>query len=304
MNVSWITLRDLEYLAAVGEHLHFGKAAKACHVSQPALSSQVRKLEDSLGFQVFERTNRKVTLTDLGRKVLDQARVILEEAQKLVMIAQPKGKAELQGTLRLGAIATLGPYYIPHFLPLLKQKFPKLKLFLREGLTDGLLSELRSGTLDAVLAAKTFDETGFRVFPIFEEPFLLAVPRDHPLASKKPLRGRDLRVEEMVLLEDGHCLRDQALEICPPNRRGNIRQFHATSVETLRYLVASGMGYTLIPKLAVNDAGVMKGLLQYRDLDSDRIGRTIVLVWRERYPRMKEVEQLAEFLKSHLPKNL
>jgi LysR family hydrogen peroxide-inducible transcriptional activator len=304
MNVSWLTLRDLEYLTSVAEHLHFGNAARACHVSQPALSAQIRKLEDMLGVRLFERTNRKVSLTERGKPIVDQARLVLEEAQKLIAVAASQGKEQLSGLLRIGAIATLGPYYIPHFLPLLKKKFPKLQVFLREGLTDDLLAELKSGALDIVLAARTFDESGFRVFPIFEEPFILTVPKNHPLAVKKPVRRNDLRGEEMVLLEDGHCLRDQALEICPPNRRGNIRQFHATSIETLRYLVASGMGYTLLPKLAVDEHDTLKGMLKYRSLDLEKIGRSIVLVCRDRYARIKEVEQLAEFLRLHPPGNL
>ncbi|HEY7161150.1 MAG TPA: LysR substrate-binding domain-containing protein [Acidobacteriota bacterium] len=304
MNVSWLTLRDLEYLVAVAEHLHFGKAAQTCHVSQPALSAQIKKMEDFLGFPLFERTHRKVTLTDQGKLISDQARVILEEAEKLVSIARQSGSTELQGSLRLGVIATLGPYYVPLFLSNLKKQFPKLQLILREGLTDPLLSDLKSGSLDAVLAARTFDESGFRVFPIFKEAFVLAAPKEHELAGKDPLLASDLHTEDMVLLEDGHCLRDQTLEICPPNRRGNIRQFHATSVETLKHLVASGMGYTLLPELAIRDGDPMKDLLTYRRFGSQEVGRTIVLVCRKRYARMTEIEKLAEFLQKIAPKKV
>jgi LysR family transcriptional regulator, hydrogen peroxide-inducible genes activator len=301
MNVSWLTLRDLEYLIAVAQHLHFGKAARASHVTQPALSAQIKKIEEFLGFQIFERTNRKVSLTEQGKLVVDQARIVVEETEKLISLAAQEGAKNLESTLRLGVIATLGPYYVPHFLPLLKRPFPKLQLILREGLTDELLGDLRSGNLDAVLAARTFEESGFHVFPLFKEPFLLTVSSEHPLATKEPLSTKDLRSEDMVLLEDGHCLRDQTLEICPPNRRGNIRQFHATSVETLRHLVASGMGYTLLPQLAVTGADRMKGMLRYRRFYSEKIGRTIVLVCRERYARLREIEQLAEFLRENAP---
>ena len=301
MNISSLTLRDLEYLVSVGQHLHFGNAAKASHVSQPALSAQIKKIEGFLGFQIFERTNRKVALTERGRLVVDQARVVLEEAEKLLTVSGESGAKELQGSFRLGVIATLGPYYVPHFLPRIKKQFPKLQLILREGLTDGLLADLKSGEIDVVLAAKTFDESGLRVFPIFDEPFILAVPKDHLLATKEPLQISDLRPEEMVLLEDGHCLRDQTLEICPPNRRGNIRQFHATSVETLRHLVASGMGYTLLPELAVTHSDRMKGMLTYRKFSSDKVSRTIVLVCRDRYARLPDIEKLAEFLKRTAP---
>jgi LysR family hydrogen peroxide-inducible transcriptional activator len=299
MNVSSITLRELEYISAVAQHLHFGKAAAACNVSQPALSAQIRKLEDLLGFSIFERNNRKVALTDRGKLLVDQTRVVLEEAQKLVALSQSESQKP-EGILRMGAIATLGPYYIPFVLPWLKKKFPLLQVVLQEGLTENLLDDLKAGNLDTVLAARTFDESGFRIFTLFEEPFLLAVPKDHPLSRKDPLKPTDLVGKEMVLLEDGHCLRDQALQICPPNRRGNIRQFHAMSLETLRQLVAAGMGYTLMPKLAVTSE-TMRGLLKYRSFKDESIAREIVLVVRDRFARMKEAETIAAILRENSP---
>jgi LysR family hydrogen peroxide-inducible transcriptional activator len=202
----------------------------------------------------------------------------------------------------VGVIATLGPYYIPIVLPLLKKKFPRLQVLLQEGLTENLLEDLKAGNLDIVLAARTFDESGLRVFPLFKEPFLLAVPKDHPLSRKDPLKRTDLVGKEMVLLEDGHCLRDQALELCPPNRRGNIRQFHAMSLETLRQLVAAGMGYTLMPQLAVPSSGdTMHGLLKYRSFKDQSFAREIVLVVRDRFARMKEAESLAGILRDNAP---
>lgn len=302
MNISWLTLRDLEYLVAVAKHEHFGHAAESCHVSQPSLSAQIKKIEDFLGVTLFERTNRKVAITEVGKRVADQARIVLEEAQKILTVLG-KGAKPLSASLRLGAIATLGPFLIPHFLGPLKKEFPSLNLILREGLTDPLLKELKEGNLDAVLAARTFDKSGFRVFPLFFEPFVLATPVGHPLAAKKPLRTSDLKAEDMVLLEDGHCLRDQALDTCPSNRRGHVRQFHATSIETLRHLVASGLGYTLLPKLAVRERP-MSDLVSYREFESGTVGREIVLVCRERYPAMAEIEHLARFLAKHRPKEL
>ena len=303
MNISWMTLRDLEYLVSVARHLHFGKAAEACHVSQPALSSQIRKIETMLGFAVFERTNRRVAVTEKGRLVVEQSQVVLEEAQKIAAVAEDSAGGDPRGTMKIGAIVTLGPYYVPHFLAPLRKAFPRLQPVIHEGLTDELLGELRSGELELVLAARTFDETGLRVFPLFEEPFVLAVPRDHRLARKPNLKTSDLDPSEMVLLEDGHCLRDQVLQICPPNRRGNIRQYHATSVETLRHLVAAGMGYTLIPALAVQPESRMKGLLKYRRF-VDPPGRSIVAVCRERYPAMAEIEAVTTFLRKHPPSSL
>ncbi|MGH9857598.1 MAG: LysR substrate-binding domain-containing protein, partial [Acidobacteriota bacterium] len=231
MITSWMTLRDLEYDSAVARYMHFGRASEACNVSQPALSSQIKKLEERLGFPIFERSNRRVAITEKGRAVVDQARIVLEEAEKIATFSAAENETGgMRGTLRLGVITTLGPYYVPHFLPQLRKQLPDLQLILREGLTDELLAELRSGELDAVLAARTFNETGLSVFPLFREPFLLAAPKNHPLTKKAKMTPANLRAEDMVLLEDGHCLRDQALEICPQNRRGNIRQFHVTSL--------------------------------------------------------------------------
>lgn len=301
MNISWITLRDLEYLAAVATHEHFGKAAAACHVSQPTLSAQIKKIENLLDVLIFERTNRKVAITEQGRKIVDQARITLEEARKIISVAKDK-KAALSGSFRLGAIATLGPYYIPHILQPLKTAFPKLNLVLREGLTHELLGELKNGELDAVLAAPTFDESGFRTFPLFYEPFQLFCPHEHKLSTKEHLAPSDLRASDMVLLEDGHCLKDQTLDFCPANRRGNIRHFHATSIETLRHLVAAGHGYTLIPELAVTDDTRISELATYRKFSRDKIGRMVILVCRERFARLDEITALSRFLLKTRPK--
>jgi LysR family hydrogen peroxide-inducible transcriptional activator len=290
----------------VASHGHFGRAAENCHVSQPTLSAQIKKIEDFLGTTLFERSNRRVAITEAGTRVAEQARLVLAEAQKIIAAAG-KGGEPLSGTLRLGAIATLGPFLIPRFLAPLKKEFASLNLLLREGLTDPLLKELKDGNLDAVLAARTFDEGGLRVFPLFFEPFVLAAPKGHPIARQKRLRSSDLKAEEMVLLEDGHCLRDQTLDTCPANRRGHVRQFHATGIETLRHLVANGSGYTLLPRLAVQDrqaGSLMSDLIAYRDFEQDSVGREIVLVCRDRYPRMEDMEKLAAFLVKHRPKGM
>lgn len=301
MNISALTLRDLEYLVAVAEQEHFGKAATACHVSQPALSGQIKKVEDFLGVRLFERSNRNVSVTPVGQRIVSQARVVLEEARKIADLARADKQAPLTGQLRLGAIATLGPYYLPHVLAPLRKSFPKLELHLKEGLTDGLLADLRAGTLDVALASPTFQDDAFRVIPLFVEPFLLAAPKGHELSTKPSLRSSDLKAAEMVLLEDGHCLKDQTLELCPANRRGNIRQYHVTSLETLRHLVATGLGYTLIPLLAAGDEPRLKNLITYRAFDGKPVGREIVLVCRKRYPRMSDIDTLAEFLKKTRP---
>jgi LysR family transcriptional regulator, hydrogen peroxide-inducible genes activator len=295
MNISWLTLRDLQYLVSLADHQHFGKAAAACHVSQPALSAQIRKIEDTLEIQIFERSHRRVAITAEGRTVADQARVVLEEAYKIGEMAQ-SGRAALSGPLRLGAIATVGPYLMPHLLGPLRKAYPRLELFLREGLTDELLGELKSGQLDAVIASDTFEDDSLRSIPLYFEPFVLAAPAAHPLAGKSGLRRRDLNSEHMIFLEDGHCLRDQTLDLCPSNRRGTVRQFYATSLETLRHLVATGTGYTLIPQLAVRDGDELKGLVRYRPFADGSVGRNIILVCRNRYGRMADIEALAQFI--------
>jgi len=300
LNISWLTLRDLQYLVAVADHEHFGKAAAACNVSQPALSAQIRKIEDVLGVQLFERTNRRVTITSSGRAVADQSRIVLEEAAKISDLAG-SSREPLSGTLRLGVIATAGPYLLPHLLAPLRKEFPKLELVLREGLTEQLLEALRAGQLDAVIASDTFEDSALRVIPLFFEPFLLAAPRNHPLASKEHLSRRDLNSDQMILLEDGHCLRDQSLDLCPANRRGHIRQFHATSLDTLRHLVAVGSGYTLIPALAVRDEKTLRPLMRYREFEDKGVGRNIILTSRSRFGHMSDIDALAEFIGSHLP---
>ncbi|MBI3898315.1 MAG: LysR family transcriptional regulator [Gammaproteobacteria bacterium] len=301
MNIAGLNLRDLTYVVAVAQHGHFGKAAKACYVSQPALSSQIKKIEELLGVTIFERSNRSVAVSDVGHAIVQQARIVLEEAEKIFSLAKTTTEP-LAGPLRLGAIATLGPYLMPYLLSPLRQAFPQLELILKEGLTDGLLAQLRAGNLDAMLAARTFDEDGLTVIPLFKEPFLLTAPKNHPLAGKNPLTVHDLRAADMVLLEDGHCLRDETLAFCPANSRGHIKEFHATSLETLRHLVASGAGYTLMPMLAVNQDERLKGLVRYRRLGGKEAGRTIVLVCRERFSRKRDVLALADFIRRHLPK--
>jgi LysR family hydrogen peroxide-inducible transcriptional activator len=300
MNISWLTLRDLEYLVSVADHAHFGRAAAACHVSQPALSAQIRKVETVVGVQIFERSNRRVAITPRGHTVVEQARVVLDEARKIGEISNSVQRP-LSGSFRLGAIATVGPYLMPHLLAPLRKAYPKLDLFLREGLTEQLLGELKAGQLDAVIASDTFTDSTIRVIPLFFEPFWLAAPVDHPLISKLRIGRHDLHSDEMVLLEDGHCLRDQTLDICPSNRRGHIRQFHATSLETLRHLVAAGTGYTLIPKLAIREDRNLKSLIRYRPFDDRPIGRNVILACRNRFSRMPDIEALADFIRKHVP---
>jgi LysR family hydrogen peroxide-inducible transcriptional activator len=300
IRINALTLRDLEYVVAVAERRHFGQAAAACHVSQPALSAQVRKVEDALGVRLFERTNRRVEVTAIGEQVAAQARVVLDEAQRLGTVAA-RTLGPLVGPYRLGAIQTVGPYLLPFVLGPLRREFPRLELVLREGLTQDLVRELKTGGLDAVLAAATFTDPAVRQVPLFVEPFQLLAPRGHPLVTRRSLRASDLDARDMLLLEDGHCLADQALDLCPAGRRRGARRVHVTSLETLRHLVAAGGGYTIVPALAVADDPRLRRLVQHRRFDGRAPGRTIVLATREPLGRTADAEALADLIRRHLP---
>ncbi len=274
---SWLTLRDMEYVVAVAKHEHFGRAATECCVSQPSLSTQIRKIESYLGAVLFERNNRRVSTTMAGRRIAEQAALILDEAGKIPNLLGHMAVPRFE-SLNLGFISSASSF-IPFVLTDLKKAFRNIPLSLREGTTDDLVKQLKAGALDAVIAADTVKDVALKSTSLFFEPFVLAAPKGHPILRKSNLKPSDLRAAEMVLLEEGHCLRDQAIHICPKNRRGNPRTFHATSIETLRHLVASGAGYTLLPKLAANGKP-MSNLITYVDFESSKIGRELVILCR------------------------
>lgn len=294
MNVGWLSLRDLEYVVSLAELENFGRAAKAVNVSQPALSLQIKKLEGQLGFKIFERTKRRVFSTDLGREFVQRARKVLEQARTLVELGH--AESPFESSFRLGAIRTLSPYLMPLILPPFFKSYPNAKLLIREGLTDELVALLRRGDLDAVLASPTFDEIGLNKTEVFFEPFQMLFPSGHALLSKKNIQVRDLDPNEMVLLEDGHCLKDQVVDLCPANKRGSIRNFHATSLETVKQLVAAGQGYTLFPELAVAKKE-MGNLLAYRPLEGREVGRLLCLYTRADYARDNEARMLATVIR-------
>ncbi len=300
MNIAGLSLRDLEYVVAVADLRHFGKAAERCAVSQPSLSAQVRKLEERLGLTLFERTSRRVLPTPQGEAVIRQARVVLEEAHRLLALAGGSDGA-LTGRLAMGAIQTLGPYLFPHLLPAIRRHLPELSLTLSEGRTEGLLEELRAGRLDAVLLALPADGEGLAAEPLFFEPFVLAHPSGHRLEGIPAVTLADLDPGDLVLLEEGHCLRDQALAACGGTARG---MRHATGLETLRHMVAAGTGYTLMPLLAAGEGTTMGGLVTYRPFAGDPPGRTIGLAWRASDPRAPGFHALAPRLREAAPPGL
>lgn len=277
MITSWLTLRDLEYLVAVAKYEHFGNAATECHVSQPSLSTQIKKIEGYLGVRLFERTNRSVHITETGRNVVAQAELVLLEARKIEGMISANKDASFE-QLKVGVISSLSPM-IPKVLIGLKKAFPEAKLFLQEGLTENLIKDLKSGRLDVVIAADTIKDASLILKSLFFEPFVLAAPIGSSILEKLRIRTGDLKTSEMVLLEEGHCLRDQIEDLCSMNTRGHSKAYHANSIETLRHLVASGAGYTLLPKMAVENEPLAK-LISYRSFDNRGVGRNIVAVFR------------------------
>ncbi|KQP31855.1 LysR family transcriptional regulator [Methylobacterium sp. Leaf104] len=298
MNMSGLSLRDLEYVVAVAEEMHFGRAAERCNVSQPTLSVQVRKLEDLLGLALFERGHRRVMLTPAGQSIVRQARVVMAEAQRLLVLASEGRGAPLTGRLVLAAIQTLGPYLFPLILRTLRQEFPLLALALSEARTAEILEGLRNGRIDAALVSLPVPASGLTVSPLFVEPFQLTCPAEHPLARGGALRATDIAGPDLLLLDEGNCLRDQTVAACGA---GSAAGRHATSLETLRSMVAAGAGYTLLPTLAVPSGPDPSGLTVTRSFDVDGPGRTVALAWRTSDPRADGLAHLAAFFRAHAP---
>ena len=244
-----MNLRDLRYLVALADERHFGRAAERCFVSQPTLSAQVRKLEEYLGVPLVERQPRRVTLTSAGEKIVERARRLLLEADAIVELAKTD-RDPLSGAIRIALIPTVGPYLLPHVARRLRKDLPRLKLMLYEFQTAPLLEKLRAGEIDMGILALPVPLDGLDAEPLYDEPFTLAVPAGHKLADHERVKVDDLKGETLLLLEDGHCLRDQALEVCSRIRVHEDQDYRATSLETLRQMVAAGHGVTLLPQLA------------------------------------------------------
>ena len=299
-----MNLRDLKYLVALADHRHFGKAAAASFVSQPTLSTQIRKLEDELGVALVERAPRKVMLTPAGREAAERARGIGAETEQRKEPARRSRDPEA-GTVRLGLFPTLGPYLLPHVIPGLRARFPKLELLLVEDKSDQLLAQLADGRLDAALLALPVHDERLHAEFLFEEPFVLAVPEDHPLAGRSSLTLDDLHDLQLLLLEDGHCLRDQALDVCHLAGASEKSEFRATSLETLRQMVAAGVGATLLPALAVKPPVSPSPSIRLVPFRPDGHGsvpnRRIALVWRRSSAMDGFLRELAAQLKALPP---
>ncbi|MDX1379577.1 MAG: LysR substrate-binding domain-containing protein [Xanthomonadales bacterium] len=274
-----MNLRALQYFVKLADLRHFSKAADACFVSQPTLSTQIRKLEEELGVQLVERAPRKVMLTPVGEEIATRARLVLNDIEQLRRVAARK-RDPASGVLRLGIFPTLAPYLLPHVMPNIREQFPELRLQLAEEKTEDILQMLAQGSLDAALLALPIDEQGLDKEVLFEEPFLLALPPGHPLEKRKRITLDDLDGSELLLLEDGHCLRDHALEVCALAGAHERVDFHATSMETLRQMVAADVGMTLMPLLAVKPPIAQTAHMVLRPFAPPAPSRTIALVWR------------------------
>lgn len=287
-----MTLTELRYVVAVADARHFGRAAERCHVSQPSLSASVAKLEDELGVRIFERGKRGAALTPAGEEVVAQARKALEEAARVKTVAQ-QGRNPLKGVLRLGVIHTIAPYVLPELVAELRKAAPDMPLDIEESTTAALDRLLRAGELDAVLLALPYEAPGIEVMPLYDEPFKVAVPRAHPLARRKSIAVEELDPAQLLLLPVGHCLRDQVLDVCrefsrppPPGRQGN-------SLETLRSMVASGAGVTVLPETALGPR-YANPLVKVLDFGAPVPMRRVALAWRRSFARRRAVEVLAE----------
>jgi LysR family hydrogen peroxide-inducible transcriptional activator len=307
-----MTLTELKYIVAVAREKHFGRAAEACFVSQPTLSVAIKKLEDELEIKLFERNASEVALTPLGEEIVRQAQGVLEQAAGIKEIAQ-RGKDPLAGPLRLGVIYTIGPYLLPDLVRRAIQTTPQMPLMLQENFTVKLLEMLRTGEIDCAILAEPFPDTGLAMAPLYDEPFMAALPSTHALASKSQISARELKSETMLLLGTGHCFRDHVLEVCPEFARfasdaeGIRKSFEGSSLETIKHMVAAGMGVTLVPRLSVppqaleaakskrSRAQSEQQFVRYLpivDGDDSPPVRRVVLAWRRSFTRYEAIAAL------------
>lgn len=298
-----MNLRALQYFVKLADLRHFSKAADACFVSQPTLSTQIKKLEDELGVQLVERSPKNIMLTQVGEEVAERARLVLSDIEQIRKVAR-RSENPADGELRLGLFPTLAPYYLPHVVPNVRKLYPNLRLQLAEEKTEDILRMLRKGELDAALLALPLNDDGLEMEILFEEPFVLALPATHPLAGRDDITLQDLDGEELLLLEEGHCLREHALEVCALAGAHERVDFHATSMETLRQMVAADVGVTLMPILSVKPPIAATSNLVVSRFAEPAPSRTIALVWRSSSAYSDFLRELAECLRNLPPELL
>jgi len=292
-----MTLTELKYVLAVARERHFGRAAEACFVAQPTLSVAIKKLEDELGVMLFERGGGEIGVTPAGERVAEQAAHILELVDAIKDMAAV-AKDDLIGSLRLGVIYTIAPYLLPWLIPEMNKIAPQMPLLLEENYTKVLTEKLRQGELDAMLIATPVDQPGLLSLPLYDEPFLVALPAAHPLRKKKSVSNADLEAENMLLLGTGHCFRDQVLQACPylnrPASGGLAKTLESSSLETIRYMVASGVGVTVLPCTATRMNYVDDDLLTLRPFKDTPPSRLVSIAWRKSFPRPKAIEAVRQ----------
>ena len=297
-----ISLQEMRYIVALGQECHFGKAASLCNITQPTLSIKIKDIEEKLGVTLFDRSQKKIALSAAGELILEQAKKTLLEANKISEILQ-HSKDPMAGTLHIGIIPTIGPYLVPRLIAPIKKAFPELRLNIREDLTHHLIDQLDSGQLDFILISPPLPNHHFELIDLYHEPFVLALPAIHPLCAKETIAISDIQKYTILLLEEGHCLRDQTLDICTSKNIRSSEEIMGTSLETLRQMIALNAGISLFPQLSVStltNPG-LKNEIQYRPLSSDKIGRLVSIAYRQGYPRAETIKKLAQFIKKHLP---
>ena len=292
-----MTLTELKYIVAVARERHFGRAAEACFVSQPTLSVAIKKLEEELGVQLFERGGAEIAVTPVGEQIIDEAQRILERTNAIREIAQ-QGRDPLSGPLKVGIIYTIGPYLLPNLIRAMIADAPAMPLILQENFTVRLLELLRQGEIDVAVLADPFPDTGLVTQALYDEPFVVAMPRAHAWAKRKSIGTQELKDETMLLLGTGHCFRDHVLEVCPEMSRfsqssgGFQKAFEGSSLDTIRHMVASGVGITVLPLLAVPES--RDGLLRCVPFEEPTPFRRVSLAWRKSYPRSRAIGALRD----------
>ncbi len=298
-----MNIRDLKYLTALAEHKHFGRAAESCFVSQPTLSTQIKKLEVELGVTLVERDNKNVMLTNIGITIAERAGEILNDVDEIKALAKQASDPE-SGIFTLGLIPTIGPYLLPYAVKAIRKRFPEVKLYLHEAQTHVLTDMLKTGKVDAAIMALPISDERIDSYPIYSEAFFAALPMGHHLGKEKSLTPSQLKNEEMMLLEDGHCLRDQALDICHKMGSHEMSGFKATSLETLRQMVASGAGATLLPTLAAESSQCSESDISIIPFTNPQPKRDIAIFYRPSSPRKVLFQEIGRTIADRLPKGL
>jgi len=291
------SIKQLKYICAVAEHRHFSKAAEACFVTQSTLSASIQDLESQLDAVIFERNKKSVLITPLGERLLQQARVVLGDVEDFISIAHSHDEA-LAGEIRLGVIPTIGPFLLPSLLSELREQYTKLKLYLREDMSADLVQRLQQGKLDLILLAFPYPLPEIETVSLFKDEFLLCLPPGHPLEKAKQVKQQQLRGESLLLLEEGHCLRDHALEACKLEKAETDIVYQGNSLHTLVQMVANGLGVTLLPAVSITGGVLGNTQLQLKSFGSENVSREIGMAWRKSDPRREEYLLLAEFIRS------